>query len=609
MAVKDFDDENLPKVNPNESLETISSVLFRKRFPVQKFEIRSETMRDKGIDFHIELKKESASGGSVYTNYRFAVQLKATNKIKQGTDGSFGLQISTSNISYLLNNGMPAYYVFYHHPSACFYFENVKNILDQIKGRNGKWQQKAKQKIYFTKILSEQAVQEIYEETYASGVLLRRINSYRFPSNSPNSSSLLIDSDNIVYSVSENIEYIDKFGADLVNAHRFDTVIEMEKRSWPRNTATPRFYLFCGIAYFQRGDLYKAMDLLKSAKKYSDEFDPEGRAIIEHTILNTRYLLDIISKEQYDRAVKKIGHLEDSGSFFQIENAFEELSSNSGEPASSILKFYESMQKVIENEKKIGLRIIAFNKIIDAESSILFSDLAKNSVYVAGRVQNLLHTTVFKQWLELEKIFRWRLNSIVDYAENCGYFISIGILTLAGIKWEYQKAFHLHYLSCWKYRSFDLLQPVDPSVLEKLRRNCDHLDKLAEAFEQNEYRENMLCCMILKYEILQFSGNVNAACDAKEKILEVIDAFEFEGLRKEYEPIFNQGTSHENFVAKYTSHMNRIQDLAVQEGIDCYRMLSREELAFRPRWSIRDFPAFDFSIMPHENEGEKDILN
>ncbi|BFM45125.1 hypothetical protein CFS9_37660 [Flavobacterium sp. CFS9] len=146
-------------------------------------------------------------------------------------------------------------------------------------------------------------------------------------------------------------------------------------------------------------------------------------------------------------------------------------------------------------------------------------------------------------------------------------------------------------------------------MLEKLRRNCDHLDKLAEAFEQNEYRENMLCCMILKYEILQFSGNVNAACDAKEKILEVIDAFEFEGLRKEYEPIFNQGTSHENFVAKYTSHMNRIQDLAVQEGIDCYRMLSREELAFRPRWSIRDFPAFDFSIMPHENEGEKDILN
>lgn len=609
MAPMDFDDENLPKVNPNESLETISSVFFRKRFAVEKFEIRSETVRDKGIDFHIELKKESASGDSVYTNYRFAVQLKATNKIKQGTDGSFGLQISTSNISYLLNNGMPAYYVFYHHPTECFYYDSVKNILDQIKCKNEQWQKKAKQKIYFSKILSEQAVQEIYDETYSIGVLLRRINSYKFPSEKENSTSLLIDSDNTVYSVSENIEYIDKFGADLVNANRFDTVIEIEKRSWPRNGATPRFYLFCGIAYFQRGDLYKAMDLLKSAKKHSDEFDPEGQAIIEHTILNTRYLLDMISKEQYDLAVKKIGHLQDSGSFFQIENAFEELSANSGEPATSMLKFYESMQKILENEKKIGLRIIAFNKIIDAESSILFSDLARNYTYFAGRTQKPLQTTTFMQWLEIEKIFRWRLNSIVEYAEHCGYFISIGILTLAEIRWDYQKAFHLHYLSSWKYRSFDLLRAVDPAMLEKLKRNCTHLDKLAEAFEHNEYRENMLCCMILKYEILQFSGNGKAACAVKDKILEVIDAFEFEGLRKEYEPIFNNGTSHENFVAKYTSHMNRIQDLAVQNGIDCYHMLSSQEMGFRPYWSIRDFPAFDFSIMPQENEDEKEMPN
>ncbi|MCV9934598.1 DUF4365 domain-containing protein [Flavobacterium sp. LS1R47] len=139
MAAKDLDDENLPKVNPNESLETISNVFFRKRFGVEKIEIRSETVRDKGIDFHIEVNKESASGGSVYNNYRFAVQLKATNKIKKGTDGSFGIQISTSNISYLLNNGMRAYYVFYHHPTDCFYYDSVKNILDQIKSKNEQW--------------------------------------------------------------------------------------------------------------------------------------------------------------------------------------------------------------------------------------------------------------------------------------------------------------------------------------------------------------------------------------------------------------------------------------------------------------------------------------
>lgn len=49
-------------------------------FAVEKFEIRAETDRDKGIDFHIELKKELVSGDWVYTNYRFAIQLKATNR-------------------------------------------------------------------------------------------------------------------------------------------------------------------------------------------------------------------------------------------------------------------------------------------------------------------------------------------------------------------------------------------------------------------------------------------------------------------------------------------------------------------------------------------------
>ncbi|KUJ59513.1 hypothetical protein AR687_22865 [Flavobacteriaceae bacterium CRH] len=103
MKQHNFDDINLPKVNPNEDLETISNNFFRPLFDVRKFEIRSETLRDKGIDFHIELKKEQSSGDWVYTNFRFAVQLKATESIEANADGSFSIQIYSSNINYLLN--------------------------------------------------------------------------------------------------------------------------------------------------------------------------------------------------------------------------------------------------------------------------------------------------------------------------------------------------------------------------------------------------------------------------------------------------------------------------------------------------------------------------
>lgn len=105
--MKQYNDMNLPKVNTNESLETISSNFFRPLLDVNKFEIRSETVRDKGIDFHIELKKEQSNGDSVYTNFRFALKLKDTESIEANTDGSFSIQIDSSNINYLLNNGMP----------------------------------------------------------------------------------------------------------------------------------------------------------------------------------------------------------------------------------------------------------------------------------------------------------------------------------------------------------------------------------------------------------------------------------------------------------------------------------------------------------------------
>ena len=75
---KIFDDMNLPFANSNEELETISNNLFKPLFDVKKFEIRDEIYRDKGIDLHIEIKRENSKKQSVYLNFRFVIQLKAT---------------------------------------------------------------------------------------------------------------------------------------------------------------------------------------------------------------------------------------------------------------------------------------------------------------------------------------------------------------------------------------------------------------------------------------------------------------------------------------------------------------------------------------------------
>lgn len=50
MVYSNFEDADLPKVNPNESLETISGNLLISLFFPERFEIRGEIDRDKGID-------------------------------------------------------------------------------------------------------------------------------------------------------------------------------------------------------------------------------------------------------------------------------------------------------------------------------------------------------------------------------------------------------------------------------------------------------------------------------------------------------------------------------------------------------------------------------
>lgn len=603
MMYSSFEDADLPKVNPNENLETVSEYHLLSLFPVEKFQIRAEKDRDKGIDFHIELKKELSHGHLGYTNYHCAIQLKASNTIQQSDDGSYGLQLSTSNINYLLNNPMPAYYIFYHHPTKAFFYENVKNFVLQLQNKNPEWHKQKTHKIYFTKRLDQQAIQHIYDETFAHGNTLKHINQFLNPLETRNGSDrLIIDADLEVYSVAQNIEFIDQFGADLVNKNRFNTVIEIEKRSWPRDSATPRFYLFCGIAYYQRGNLFKALELLNDAKKLSAEFDPQGKAIIEHTILSARYLLDMITKDDFNFQMEKINSLVDAGSFFQIEKAYETLSLNRAQPAAAIGQYYDTMKKIIENEKSAIVRIVAYNKIMEAESSILLHDLAMNFTFFLGRAEKPFKSRAYLEWHQLERKFLDRLHAIEAYADKCGYQMGGAYLTLVFIKWNYEKAIHIHYLGCWRKRSFDMDEPVNALMLGMLEKLCGSLDQLSQLYQTNDYIENMISSMILKFQIQHFSGKYEKAIETKNKILKDIESYGFQGLNKEYDHIFSKGTAHESFIEKYTLLMNSHQDYMLEKGFDPYRILSEKEMNYKTVWSITNFIELDFSILPAEDK-------
>jgi hypothetical protein len=129
---------------------------------------------------------------------------------------------------------MPAFYVFFHKPTGCFYYKNVSVFLAALHRKEPDWSKKEKHALRFSKKLDDVTSETIYEQTLANGILLRQVNQYlKVPSTENKSQGILIDHNNAVYSAADNIEYIDQYGAYLINKHQFNYIIEIEQKTHP----------------------------------------------------------------------------------------------------------------------------------------------------------------------------------------------------------------------------------------------------------------------------------------------------------------------------------------------------------------------------------------
>lgn len=251
----------LPLSNSAEDLETISRNKFCLLFPPSLFEIRQEFQRDKGIDLTIELKQDNT-----YTNFRIAVQLKSTASSKVNKDQSVSFPVEVSNINYLLNYGMPAYYVLYDHRTGIFYLEESRIVFQLLLKQYHPDKFPKQFTVKFSKQITQETIKQIYDAALENGLLLRRINAHLGSSAvKERSSGILIDDEKDVYSVEQNIEFIDRYGLLLLNRVEYKRIVEIEQRTHPRKRASPIFNLVCGVAYFQLSSLFKAIEFLKAA--------------------------------------------------------------------------------------------------------------------------------------------------------------------------------------------------------------------------------------------------------------------------------------------------------------------------------------------------------
>lgn len=583
---------SLPISSRQETLETISRNQLALLFDPSIFELRSESQRDKGIDIIGEIKQNG-----LYTNFRFSIQVKSTETAKKQKDGSISYPIEISNLNYLLNFGLPGFYVLYDYPDNQFYIESVGEVYRSLMKKYHADALPKTFKVKFTRPLDQQKIDGIYKETFEAGTLLKKINiQMQGQANiDKQAKSFVIDQDQDVYNVQENIEFIEQAGYDLLNQHAHPFIIDIEQRSHPRSKTSAIFNMVCGIAYYHQSHLLKAVELLKLAHAEIENLHLEARNMLSYTLLNAKYLLGLITEQNFRKETEKIIADENSGAFLQLRNLHNQfLGNEKAHPKDRIKEYYRNvMQLVNKNPDCHDLRILVYAKILDVESTTLLHELAKNSIRTMGIRKDTFRDILIGDWIQFNSQFVFQLRELFDYAFEHKNFLALSNLMMQKAEWEFAKVYHFHTFRNWDRKKMTVNLTVETEDHNFLLGLLGDISQIEETYKRLQHRENQFNCLRLKYEILDFLGNKEQA-DACAKVMgELIVHYEMNALQSKFQQMLQGNMRHRRFISDLTQRKSTIDVLAKNSGIyehlyDDVTTEMNEVLSRKPEWLMNE---------------------
>lgn len=429
---------NLPISSRQETLETISRNQLALLFDPSVFELRAENQRDKGVDIIGEIKQNG-----VYTNFRFAVQLKSTESVKKQRDNSISYPVEVSNLNYLLNFGLPGFYILYYYPANQFYIASVAEVYRSLLKKHTPDNLPKTYKVQFIQVLDQQQIDGIYKETFENGMLLKKLSVHmriQADGDQP-AKGFVIDELRDVYSVEQNVAFIEQVGYQLLNEHAFSQIVEIEQRTHPRGKASPTFNMICGVAYYHQANLFKAIELLKLAYSEIDSLYQEDQSMLSYILAHAKYLLGLTSEPDFRKETAGIVANENGGTFLQLENLHNQfIGSKESEQGTRIKKYYDGVMRIVNKHPEFDdMRVVAYAKILHVESTLLLHELAKNALLTMGRKNDAFRDLLVADWLKFDNQFLSQLQQLYGYALKHRNFLALSNLIMEKIEWEFAK--------------------------------------------------------------------------------------------------------------------------------------------------------------------------
>ncbi|MGZ3751906.1 MAG: DUF4365 domain-containing protein [Mucilaginibacter sp.] len=594
--------QQLPRSSRQETLETNSRNKLALMFDVELFELRPEHLRDKGIDIIGEIKHNGAN-----TNFRFALQLKSTESAKKQKDGSISYPIEISNLNYLLNFGLPSYYILYDSLLDHFYIISVGQVYRELQQKYRPDQLPKTYKVKFKQLLDQPQLNAIYKETFETGTLLKKLNArLNYSSgNVPRPSGLVIDELQDVYSYEQNIEFIEQFGIELLNRHRFLQVVEIEQRTHPRIKASARFNMICGIAYYHQANLFRAIELLKLAVGEMDSLHPEESNMLSYTLLHAKYLLGLLDEQAFRQEKARLVSNEHAGTSLQLENLTDQFfESEERDHGRRIKMFYEEAMRVIAQHPDFHqIRIVAYAKIMNLEATLLLHELAKNALHTLGRKVDVYRDALTEEWINFDQQFLGQLKKLNDYALKHQNFLAISNLMMEQIEWQFRKIYHYHAFNNWVKELQGFRAIVSADNRTHLLKLMDDVDKITENYDRLQHRENQFNSLRTRYEILHFLRDQGAMAKCIVEMEKLINTYDLNVLRKSFDKMQEGDMRHQKFFLDMAKRRASFDQAAFNSGFagQLYCDMDAEmnaALKRKPKWSLTELLSLNF---PEEN--------
>jgi Domain of unknown function (DUF4365) len=537
--MKSVGDSQLPGGSRQEDLEVLSRNHVCPLFDPERFVLSQQTT-DNGVDIHGEIKEQGSK-----TGIAFKLQLKGRDDGKRLMDGSYSKSIPTSNLNYLWNQGVPAFYVFYVEEVKEAYYCYLTPVIKRLSEEKPNWEDQQSHVIRFTDKLDASAIDALYQIVFEHGQMLREMR-HRLASISAmrdNNEKVMVGADLSVVDDGEVGRSIERFGLWLCNEARWLEVIDKHLQGSRSAKRSGLYHFIVAQAYYYTGQLVEAMSSLKLTLAQQDELPSDLKGMLSYFNAVVRLSTGSFTKDEYEEEIARIPNQDPVAQYLRLERMKAEYASGLVADFERAFGLFSAnvSSLLAEADSTENLRLLGTGEVLRFEG-------CRNNTRYARAMANAraLEEAFNRDFRERAVVHQAAVQVNLEWAQRVDDHKKS-----ASIAENQSALFTMAFYEAKVLLEFDVIRclfgggqknATSIALMDQLLANFEEAYKL---FSRRDFRDNMIATLSLRFEVLSYLGRDTASTVQALKAL--VEQGESREDKHKLKVLLEGGTTHESY--------------------------------------------------------------